>query len=89
MSIRDRLTKIANAPQETEKVAYYASIADQAEAGVLGDEAKYAFEGILSAVENHIEDDTLEKNASIGEINYTIDEQNAARIARLEQLLKR
>ena len=70
-------------------IAEYAALADQIESGTFGKEAQYAFEGILSAVENHIEDDTLEKNASIGEINYTIEEQNAARIARLEQLLKR
>jgi hypothetical protein len=70
-------------------VAQYAALADSLESGELGDDAKYAFEGVMDSVGEHITDDSLVKSASYPENHYNIYDENAARIARLETLLRK
>jgi hypothetical protein len=88
-SVKSRLEKLAlvGGREKSASVAELSSIADLASSGALGDEVRYAFEGITSAIDNHVEEDVAEKTASIAQTDYNIYDENAARIARLNNLL--
>lgn len=92
-AVRQRLLNMANlektASHKEASVAQYAALADSLESGELGDDAKYAFEGVMDSVGDHITDDSLVKSASYPENHYNIYDENAARIARLETLLRK
>lgn len=77
------------AAQHGVKVAYYSEIADLAQSGALGDDVQAAFEGMTSAINSHIEEEVPEKIASVEETDYNIYDENAARIARLNNLLRK
>ena len=70
-------------------VSELSSIADLAQSGALGYEAQAAFEGMTSAINSYVEEEVPEKIASVEETDYTIYDENAARIARLNNLLRK
>lgn len=70
-------------------VAQLSALASMVEQGHFGKEAQYAFEGMLSAAEAYVEEDLTEKSASFVETDYTIYDENAARVARLNNLLRK
>lgn len=70
-------------------VSEYSALADLLQAGQLGEEAQYAFEGMTDGIESYIQEEVPEKTASAHETDYTIYDESAARIARLETLLKK
>lgn len=89
-SLKSRLEKLSNRGISKESsVAELSAIADLASSGALGDDVKYAFEGMTSAIDNHVEERLPEKTASAGQIDYNIYDENAARIARLNNLLRK
>lgn len=89
-SLKSRLEKLSNGGISKEaSVAELSAIADLASSGALGDDVKYAFEGMTSAIDNHVEESLPEKTASAGQIDYNIYDENAARIARLNNLLRK
>ena len=70
-------------------VAELSALADLVEQGHFGEEAQYAFEGMSQAIDQHVEEDLTDKTASATEIDYNIYDENAARIARLNNLLRK
>ena len=75
--------------QKTASVAELSALADLIEQGHFGKEAQYAFEGMFQAIDQHVEEDLTDKTASATEIDYNIYDENAARIARLNNLLRK
>ena len=78
-----------SAMKDNEKVAEYSAIADMAQSGQFGEEVQYAFEGMTSAIASYVDEEIPEKTASHPETDYTIYDENAARVARLETLLRK
>ncbi len=70
-------------------VAQLSALASMLEQGHFGKEAQYAFEGMTQAIEFYVQEDLTEKTASHTETDYTIYDENAARLARLENLLRK
>ena len=70
-------------------VAQVSAIADLIEEGHFGKEAQYAFDGITSSVDRYVEEELIEKTASHVQTDYTIYDENAARLARLDNLLRK
>lgn len=64
-------------------------LASMAANGSLGSDVKHAFEGIALAINAHVKENIPEKTASHSEINYNIYDENAARRARLDTLLRK
>ena len=73
----------------TESVSKLSALADLIEEGHFGKEAQYAFEGIMQAVDQQVEEDLTDKTASANETDYNIYDENAARRARLDNLLRK
>lgn len=70
-------------------VSELSTLASLVEQGQMGKEAQYAFEGMTQAIDRYVEEDLTEKTASHAETDYTIYDENAARIARLDNLLRK
>jgi len=64
-------------------------LASMVEQGYFGKEAQYAFEGMTQAIESYVQEDLTEKSASFVETDYNIYDENAARVARLNNLLRK
>ena len=86
-SLREYLNR--NSIEKSASVAEVSAFADLVEQGHYGKEAQYAFEGMTQAIERHVKEDLTDKTASATEIDYNIYDQNAARIARLNNLLRK
>ena len=86
---RSAATAINSVHNKTASAVELSALASLATSGAFGDDTKYAFEGITSAIDLHVKEDTSEKTASHGEINYNIYDENAARRARLDTLLRK
>lgn len=84
-------TGVYNRKQQEKKasVATISAIADLIEQGYFGKEAQYAFEGMTAAVNQYVEEDLSEKTASLQQTDYNIYDENAARLARLDNLLRK
>lgn len=90
MSIRDRLAKIYTEEVTKEaSVAQLSTIADLAQSGALGDDVQAAFEGMTAGINSYVEEEIPEKTASASDFDYNIYDENAARIARLDTLLRK
>ena len=70
-------------------VAQLSALASMVEQGHFGKEAQYAFEGMTQAIESYVQEDLTEKTASHSETDYNIYDENAARKARLDNLLRK
>lgn len=70
-------------------VAQLSALASMIEQGHFGKEAQYAFEGMSQAIESYVQEDLTEKTASVAETDYNIYDENAARKARLDNLLRK
>ena len=70
-------------------VAQLSALGRAVEQGHFGKEAQYAFEGMTSAIYQYVDEDLSEKTASYSENDYNIYDENAARIARLNTLLRK
>tara|TARA_R110001606_G_scaffold204848_2_gene352718 strand:- start:38 stop:286 length:249 start_codon:yes stop_codon:yes gene_type:complete len=77
--------------EQTKKASYrqLSDLAAKLEQGEFGKEAQYALEGMTLAVNAYVEEDLAEKTASQPETDYNIYDENAARIARLDNLLRK
>lgn len=84
-------TGIYNRKEQEKKasVANVSAVADLIEQGYFGKEAQYAFEGMTAAVNQYVEEDLSEKTASLQQTDYNIYDENAARLARLDNLLRK
>lgn len=65
------------------------TLADLIEKGHFGKEAQHALEGMLQAVDKHVKEDLTDKTASARQTDYNIYDENAARRARLDNLLRK
>lgn len=70
-------------------VSDLSELADLASSGALGADVQSAFEGMTSAINQYVEEEIPEKTASASETDYNIYDENAARIARLNNLLRK
>lgn len=70
-------------------VAQLSTIADLAQSGALGDDVQAAFEGMTAGINSYVEEEITEKTASASDFDYNIYDENAARIARLDNLLRK
>lgn len=86
--VKTRLRSLYSQTKEA-SVAELSALADLAQSGALGKEAQYAFEGMMAAAESYVEEDLTDKTASASQIDYNIYDENAARRARLDNLLKK
>ena len=74
---------------KTKSVAEASALADLIEKGHFGKEAQYALEGMQQAISKHVKEDLTDKTASAQQIDYNIYDENAARRARLDNLLRK
>lgn len=94
MSTKQRLLSVLtkeatiNSGQEA-SVAQLSTIADLAQSGALGDDVQAAFEGMTEGINSYVEEEIPEKTASASDFDYNIYDENAARIARLDTLLRK
>ena len=70
-------------------VAKISALASAVESGYFGKEAQYALEGMTEAIHEYVVEDLTEKTASKAETDYNIYDENAARLARLNNLLRK
>ena len=91
-ALAEGVRRYRNKKKEQEKkasVAQLSALGRAVEQGHFGKEAQYAFEGMTSAIYQYVDEDLSEKTASYSENDYNIYDENAARIARLNTLLRK